>query len=89
MKVNNVVSIVTPAGEFVGRFKSQDDLSIVLDNPRALIQTQEGMGFAPSICATAEVTGEVSFNKNLVVFTLNTSSEVESAWQKVTSGLVL
>ena len=89
MKVNNVVSIVTTVGEFVGRFKSQDDLTIVLDNPRALIETQEGMGFAPSICATAPVSGEVSFNKTLVAFTLNTSAEVESAWQKVTSGIVL
>lgn len=89
MKVNDVVTIVTIGGEFIGRLKSQTSDEIVLMNPRGLMQGEQGFGFAPSVCITGDTTDSVAFYRTSVVFMVKTIPEIEKAWQKATSGIVI
>ena len=53
MKKNDVVSVITLAGEFVGKLVELDGSSIELADPRMVVQGPEGnMGFAKGICVT-------------------------------------
>ena len=88
--VNDVVTLLTPVGEIVGRFKSQTDTRITLDSPRTFVQTEQGMGFAPGICMTGKHNiDSAEINKGMVVSMIPSSDEVEKAWMQATSGLVL
>lgn len=87
---NDVMTIVTPAGEMVGRIKDENDNTVTLESPRAFIQTQEGMGFAPGVCMTGEQNPkEMTFNKSQVILMCKSSDQVSKAWIQQTSGLVL
>ena len=53
MNKNDIVSVVTVAGEFVGKFVSDVDGVIELDDPRMIVQGPEGqMGFAHGVCSS-------------------------------------
>ena len=58
-----LVSVVTPAGEFVGKLSYQSDTKVTLKNPRMIVQTPDGgMGFAHGVCLTGkESPEEVTF----------------------------
>lgn len=87
---NDVMTVVTPAGEMIGRIKEEDDSKIVLESPRAFIQTQEGMGFAPGVCMTGEQNPkELTFYKRQVILVCKSSEQIAKAWIQQTSGLVL
>ena len=88
--MSNVMTVVTPAGEMVGRIKEETDTYIVMESPRAFIQSPEGMGFAPGVCMTGEANPrEVTFQKAQVILISKSSDQVEKAWLQQTSGLVL
>lgn len=90
MKQNDVVTVLTIAGEFVGKYDIANSTSeaITLKDPRMLIQTQEGMGFARGICVTGEENPtEVSIQN--YVFLTPTNPEIEKAYRQAVSGLVL
>lgn len=90
MKKNDVVSIVTLTGEFVGKFNEQTETQYVIDDPRLLTQTQQGAAFIPAVCMTGiQEPNQVSFNKSLVVFIIETADEVQKEYRKVTSGIIL
>jgi hypothetical protein len=89
MKINDVVTIVTIGGEFIGRLKSEDSNQIVLVNPRGLMQGEHGFGFSPGVCITGDTDDSVSFNRSLILFVVKTVPEIEKAWQKATSGIVI
>jgi hypothetical protein len=89
MNINDVVTVVTVAGEYIGRLKSQGEETVEIDNPRGLMQGENGIGFAPSVCMTGDTTNTVHFNKSTILFTVKTLPEVEKAWQQATSGIVL
>ena len=46
MNQNDIVSVITPAGEFIGKLAFETDTRLKLNDPRMLITTNEGMGFA-------------------------------------------
>jgi len=74
----------------VGRFVHEDDEIIVLENPRAFVQTEKGVGFAPSVCLTGQPKPEsVGFYKTSVILATPTSAEVEKLWIQATTGLVV
>ena len=52
MTKNDIVSVMTLSGEFVGKFIS-DENGLELEDPRLVVQGPEGqMGFARGICQT-------------------------------------
>ena len=83
-------TLVTAGGEMVGSFMHEDDEIIVLEKPRAFVQTEKGVGFAPSVCLTGQAKPEsVGFYKSGVILATPTSNEVEKLWIQATTGLVV
>jgi len=88
MKKGDVVTVVTLAGEMVGKYNSSGSGTISLDDPRMLIQNEQGMGFAHGICVTGENNPtEITFQS--YVFVTPTNAEIEKAYRQAVSGLVL
>ena len=88
--MNKVVTVVTPMGEVVGRVKEYSGESIVLENPRLFVQTQQGAGFAQGVSMTGEIDPkEVAFYFSNILCIVDTSSDAEKAWIQATSGIVL
>lgn len=86
----DVVTVLTPVGEIVGRYKEKDDGGITLESPRTFVQTEQGMGFAPGISMTgAPNTKEAKVYRNMIVAIVESSDEVEKAWLQATTGLVI
>ena len=88
--MNDVVTLVTAAGEMVGRIINEDETSITLENPRAFVQTRDGVGFAPGVCLTGiKDPKEVSYNRLAIIMTCETNEEVRKIWLQATTGLVV
>jgi len=88
--LNRVVTILSNVGEFVGKLEEMDDESYTIIKPRALIQTQEGFGFAPSVAMSAQQDVErVTFNRSLILCCVLSDERIVKAWQKATTGLVI
>jgi|TARA_B110000908_G_scaffold14285_1_gene16361 hypothetical protein len=85
----DVVSVVTLAGEFVGKFVTQSDAGLLeLKDPRMLVQGPDGnMGFAEGICSTGKMKPD-SVTMSVVFYTPS-SKEVEKAYLEFTSGIQL
>ena len=89
-KKDDVVSVITNAGEYVGKFKSEGDATFIITKPRMLIQGEGGVGFARGICVTGkEDAKELVFQKTGIVFTTPTSDIVEKAYIESTTSIVL
>ena len=88
MKKNDIITVMTLAGEFVGKFEG-DDNGLELSDPRTVVQGPEGqMGFARGICQTGvENPKEIAFNDFMFITPCN--EEVENAYRQATSGLVM
>ena len=88
MKVNDVVTVMAPSGEYVGKLVKNDEHGIVLKDPRLITFGEQGMGFAAGIAATGyEDPREVTIVN--YVFVTPTHEDVVKAWHKATSGLIL
>ena len=89
-KKDDVVSVITNAGEYVGKYKDEGDATFTIEKPRMLIQGDEGVGFARGICVTGkEDAAELTFQKTGIVFTTPTSDIVEKAYVESTTSIVL
>ena len=90
MNVGDVVTMVTPVGEVIGKIKAQDDQSVTLEDPRLFVPNEGGAGLAPGICMTgATDPKEAVFFKGGAVAMVLTANELVSAWRQQTSGLVV
>ena len=90
MKKNDVISVITAAGEFIGKLNEKTDSIVSLDDPRMLIATQEGMGFARGVCLTGvENPTEMTFYSGGIVFISPTNDEVEKSYRQAVSGLII
>jgi len=90
MKKNDVISVITAAGEFIGKLNEKTDSIVSLDDPRMLIATQEGMGFARGVCLTGvENPTEMTFYSGGIVFISPTNAEVEKSYRQAVSGLIV
>lgn len=89
MKKGDVITVISMVGEFVGKATgTNQDGTITLEDPRMLIQTEQGMGFAQGICVTGKSNpSEVTFQQ--YVFVTETNQEIEKAYRQAVSGLVL
>ena len=84
-----IVCVVTPNGDIIGKLKSSTDTMVVLTDPRGFVQTPDGVGFAPSVSrGCAHELTDVTFNMNLVLTITKTHDEIAKAWRQQTSGLV-
>jgi|TARA_R110000744_G_scaffold165495_1_gene282616 hypothetical protein len=88
MKKNDVVSVITLAGEFVGKFQELAEGAITIADPRMIVQGPEGnMGFAKGICSTGvEEPDSVTL---IPVFYTPTAKPVEKAYREFTSSIQL
>jgi hypothetical protein len=81
MKNNEITTVVTTVGEFVGRLHTIADYGFQLERPRMIVHGEEGMGFAHGICATGEDAPEnVEFFVSGICFTTKTNDDVAAAW---------
>lgn len=88
MKKGDVVSVVSLAGEFVGKYNTIGAGTITIDDPRMLVQNETGMGFAQGICVTGKQNPEeVTFATYVFVTPVNT--DIEKAYRQATSGIVI
>ncbi len=89
-KKDDVVSVITNAGEYVGRFKDECDSTFTVTKPKMLISGEGGVGFARGICVTGkDDAAELTFQKTGIVFTTPTSDVVEKAFIEATTSIVL
>lgn len=88
MKDGEIVTVVTVAGEFVGKLAGTED-GVRLIDPRMVVQGPEGnMGFARGICQTGiENPTEVLLTNPVMV--TDTNEMVENAWREATSGIAI
>ncbi len=87
MKNNEVVTVVTVSGEYVGRLQSiNSNGAITIKDPRMLIHGEQGIGFARGVCVTSkENPEEITFQQ--YVLCTETNDGFSSAWTEATSGV--
>lgn len=88
MSMNEVVSLSTPSGEFVGKYLAEDVNSVTLEDPRLVMASQKGLGFGNGVTMTGkENPDKVTFNNYICYVPVD--PEVERAYRSAVSGLVL
>ena len=87
---DTLVSIVTPAGEFVGEFEEQTENFVTLRNPKMIIHAPDKqMGFARGVCLTGkENPEEVTFSAGGVIFIALSYDDIVAAYKKMTSKII-
>jgi hypothetical protein len=88
MNVGDIVSVVTAAGEFVGKLDGFDGDAVVLAKPRMLVMGESGMGFARGICMTGKENPDSATFHNVVLVTPS-MDKIEDAWITATTGIAL
>lgn len=88
MKVNDVVTVMTAAGEYVGKMLKMDETGIVLKDPKLVTANEQGMGFANGVAMTG-VQDPTEMVILTPIFVTDTNPEVVKAWYSATSGLVI
>jgi len=86
MQKGDIVTVITFNGEFVGRVKNVDPLT--LENPRMIIGTEDGkIGFAKGIAASGEIDpSELTINN--YTFVTPTNEVVQEGWTTQTGSIV-
>ena len=88
MKKGDIVTVVTMAGEFVGKLVSTDN-GIELSDPRMVVNGPEGnMGFARGICQTG-IENPTDVLVSNPIFVSPTNEMVEKAWIEATAGIAI
>lgn len=88
-KVNDTVTVKTAAGEeIIGRFVEENDKTITLNKPLALMATQQGVGLAP-FAFTIPQDAKIALNKNAVLFVHKTDNDMAKQYIQSTSGIQL
>ena len=87
MEKNDIIAVLTLAGEYVGKFVS-DENGLELEDPRMIVQGPEGqMGFARGICQTG-VENPTSVKFESYIFVTPANDQVVKAFREATSGIV-
>jgi len=84
----DVVTVVTPAFEVVGKFDSMESSTVTIKDPRLVMATQKGMGLAPGVAMTGEADPDEITLYNVICL-MRTDSEVEKNYRSQVSGLIL
>jgi|TARA_S200002703_G_scaffold125202_1_gene111406 hypothetical protein len=91
MVKGKVVSLVTLAGEYIGKFIDDANGNVILENPRMLVNTPDGkVGFARGICMTGtENPKQGMFYAGGVVIVTETNPEFAAAYTEAVTGLAV
>ena len=89
MMKGKIVSLVTLAGEYIGKFMHENNGNITLENPRMLVNTPDGkVGFARGICMTGQENPKTGmFYAGGVVIVTETNPDFASAYTEAVTGL--
>lgn len=88
-KANDTVTIKTSAGEeIVARFIEEDNNTITVQKPMAIMATQQGIGLGP-FAFTIPSDSKVKINKSTLLFVNKTETEMASQYVQSTTGLNL
>jgi hypothetical protein len=86
-KTNDTVTFKTAGGdEVVARFVEENDKSITVTKPMALMATQQGIGLGPWTF-TVDPQSKIKINKNTIVFVHKTEDSMAKQYISSTSGL--
>lgn len=89
MNKREIVTVATVVGEFVGKYMDETDSTITLEDPRMIVNTPEGMGFARGICQTGNENPDgVTLYKTNILFITETNDAVQSSYRQFTSGII-
>jgi len=84
---NEIVTVLTPVGEIIGKYVEQTEDYVVLDNPRLAMQTAQGYGFANAVTPTASESVKEAKIRNYVLV-VEVSKGVADAYRQAVTGLV-
>jgi hypothetical protein len=88
-KSQDVVTIKTTAGEeIVGRFIEENDKTVTVQKPLALMATAQGIGLGP-FSFTVAPDAKIKLNKNAILFVHKTESDMAKQYMSSTTGLAL
>ena len=86
--IGNIVTVMTTTGEFVGKVVEYNTDVLELSDPRMIVTTESGMGFANGVAMTSgESPKEATFKD--YIFVTPTNTQVADAWREHTSGIIL
>jgi hypothetical protein len=90
MNIGDIVTVVTPVGEVIGKLVAENDVELTLEDPRLFVAQEGSAGLAPGICMTgAEDPKEAKFFKGGAVAMTLTANPLVASWRQQTSGLVV
>lgn len=86
-KANDTVTIKTTGGdELVARFIEENDKTVTIQKPLALMATPQGIGLGP-FTFTVNSEAKIKLNKSAVLFVHKTDSEMAKQYVSSTSGI--
>lgn len=86
-KQNDAVTVKTQAGEeIVGRFIEEDDKTITLQKPMAIMATGQGIGLGP-LAFTVSQDAKVRLNKSAVLFVHKTEADMAKQYMSSSTGI--
>lgn len=88
-KATDTVTVRTTAGEeLLARFVSEDDKTITIEKPMAVMVTQQGLGLGP-FAFTIPQNAKLKLNKSAITFVHKTDSEMAKQYVQSTTGIAL
>ena len=86
-KTNDTVTVKTTGGdEIVARFVEENDKTLTVTKPLALMATPQGIGLGPWTF-TVDPQSKIKINKNAVVFVHKTEESMAKQYVSSTSGI--
>jgi hypothetical protein len=86
-KANDTVTIKTTGGdELVARFVEENDKTVTIQKPLALMATPQGIGLGP-FTFTVGPDAKIKLNKNAILFVHKTDSDMAKQYVSSTSGI--
>lgn len=88
---NEVVTVITPIGEIVGRISKYDTHTITLKDPRLFVaENENGYGFAPGISMTGNINPtSAEFSVYSIISIVESHPDIVAGWTRATSGIIL
>ena len=87
-KQNDTITIKTITDEVVARFVEENDKTITVQKPMAIIATQQGIGLGP-FAFTLNPNSNVILNKSVILMVAKTDKEMASQYVQSTTGLTV
>ena len=87
MKNGDIVTVVTPTGEYIGKLENQNGDKITLSKPMTVIATQQGLDFAHVLAMTGSPNQSSVTLWNVVLVT-QTNDEVTDRYKQHVGALI-